>query len=107
MNNYYLNNEDIRRIKTTAASLVKVKVIELMPTNGQKSFNHRAHIIQDEKGILQLMSYETIVASFDPATKQFKKNWSGYSPTTMKHINAFCDYCKIDGFNKKQWEALK
>ena len=86
---------------------MQFKIIELVPASRQKSFNHRAHILQDTTGNLQLMSYETIVASFNPQTKEFKKLWNGYSATTQKHINAFCDYCGIRGYSKKEWENLK
>lgn len=107
MYNYYLNKEEEKELKTTAAARTSYKVSELLPVGAQKNFNHRAHILQDAAGTLQLLSYETIVASFDPQTKEFKKLWDGYSATTQKHINAFCDYCGIEGFNKKEWEELK
>ena len=107
MYGYYLNKEEEKGLKTTAAARTNCKVSELVPTRGQKSFNHRAHILQDASGTLQLLSYDTIVASFDPQTKELKKLWNGYSATTQKHINSFCDYCGIKGFNKKEWENLK
>lgn len=107
MYDYYLNKEEEKELKTTVAKITGYKVSELLPANGQRSFNHRAHILQDATGNLQLLSYETIVASFDPQTKELKKLWNGYSATTQKHINAFCDYCGIEGFNKKEWENLK
>jgi hypothetical protein len=33
----------------------------------------------------------------------FYKLWNGYSVTTLKHVNLFCDFMKIAGFNKREW----
>ena len=106
MYNYYLSREEEKTMKEMVARKTSYKISELIPTTGQKSFNHRAHILQDATGTSQLLSYETIVASFDPQTKEFKKLWNGYSATSQKHIDAFCDYCGIKGGGKKWWCSL-
>lgn len=70
-----------------------------------KGFNNRATVKQDGYN-LTLTSYYTDVASYNTMTKTFVKLWDGYSATTLKHINAFCDYLKIPGFNKREWIEL-
>lgn len=75
----------------------------LNPTN-QKSFYGKAKIIYAPEGIL-LKSYATIVAMIDN-NGEFVKLWCGYSATTMKHINAFCDRFGYPTMNKATWVAM-
>lgn len=47
----------------------------------------------------------------DPVLKlssdgKLEKLWHGYSATTMRHINSFCDTFGIDGGGKRWWENL-
>lgn len=61
--------------------------------------------IEMEDGSKVLRSFNTYVCKIDP-DKTFHKTWSEYSPTTMRHINAFLDYYGIEGGGKKWWESL-
>lgn len=64
-----------------------MKVFELIPTNGRKSFGGKAKVVF-ENGVAKLLSYTTIVAEIDLETKEYKQNGS-YSQTTNNHIKAF------------------
>ena len=70
-----------------------MKVFELTPTNGRKSFGNKAKVIVDN-GVAKLLSYETIVAEVDLATNEFKVNGS-YSQTTNSHIKAFKQFYNV------------
>lgn len=72
---------------------------ELIPTDGIKSFYHKAIVEVDKDGNETLYSYGT------PIIKRLVfgdlvKLWSGWSATTGRHIKAFC------GLNKAEYSAL-
>ena len=77
---------------------------ELKPTNNRKSFYGKAKVIEKDNGDIELRSYETIVARI--RNGKFERLWSGYSATTMNHINSFLDTFGIDGGGKAWWIAL-
>ena len=72
-----------------------VRVEELQPRNGQKSFYKKAYVIKTAKGEY-LKSYNTIIL-FKDNNGALTRYWSGWSNTTGKHIKAFC------GCNKKEF----
>lgn len=76
---------------------------ELKPTNGRKSFYGKASVIAHENGDIELRSYNTIVARI--RNGNFERLWSGYSATTMNHVNAFLDAFGISGGGKAWWMA--
>lgn len=82
-----------------------MKVFELRPTNGRKSFYGKAAIIEKDNGDIELRSYDTIVARI--RNGKFERLWSGYSATTMNHINSFIDAYGIDGGGKAWWISLE
>ena len=78
----------------------------LNPVDGRKSFYQKA-VVLEEGNRLILRSYNTDVAEFDRTTGRIKRLWSGYSATTMRHINAFVRYCGLACVGgKKWWESL-
>lgn len=77
---------------------------ELTPTNRRKSFYGKAKVVEMENGDIGLLSYSTIVARIHNG--KFERLWSGYSATTMNHINSFLDTLGIDGGGKSWWIAL-
>lgn len=81
-----------------------MKVVELKPINGRKSFYGKAVAIEKDNGEIELKSYNTIVAKI--VNGEFKRLWSGYSMTTMNHVNAFIDAYGIDGGGKAWWDSL-
>ena len=82
-----------------------MKKYELNPTNGRKSFYKKAMVIEADNGDIELRSYETIVARI--RNGNFERLWSGYSATTMNHINSFLDAFGIEGGGKAWWTNLE
>ena len=77
-----------------------MKVIELIPINGRKSFNKKCRIIE-ENGVSQLESYNTIVAEYNHRTNDMKI-FGFYSNTTLSHINSFLNYYGFDTCTKQE-----
>ncbi len=77
----------------------------LVPVNGRKSFYGKAVAIEKDNGEIELKSYNTIVAKI--VNGEFKRLWSGYSLTTMNHINAFIHTYGISGGGKSWWDSLE
>ena len=82
-----------------------MKVFELKPINNRKSFYGKAIAIEQDNGIIELKSYNTIVARI--VNGRFERLWSGYSQTTMNHINAFISVYGIIGGGKSWWDSLE
>ena len=82
-----------------------IKRYELIPTNNRKSFYGKAEVIEQDNGIIELRSYNTIVARI--RNGKFERLWSGYSMTTINHINAFLDAFGINGGGKAWWNSLE
>lgn len=76
-----------------------MKIYDLSPAGGQKSFNGKAKVFQYSNGAEILKSYDTNVLRRDP-DGTLHRLWSGWKATTGKHIGAFA------GINKKAWDAL-
>lgn len=76
-----------------------LKTYELHPTQNQKSFYGKAIVKVDENGTETLYSYETPIISKNKDGK-LTRLWFDYTPTTGKHIKAFC------GLNKAEFENL-
>ena len=81
------------------------KYVNLNPTDGRKSFYGKARVELSENGDKTLISYTTPVCRLT-ASGKFEKLWDGYSATTMRHINSFCDTYGINGGGKKWWDML-
>lgn len=82
-----------------------MKIFELKPINGRKSFYGKAEVIEKDNGEIELKSYTTVVARIKDG--KFERLWNGYSQTTMNHINAFIDNFGIDGGGKTWWDSLE
>lgn len=72
-----------------------MKMHELMPKSGRKSFNHTAIVQIDENGD------ETLISYCVPIVKNCKDGriirlWGGWSATTGAHIKAFCNLSKAE-----------
>ena len=81
-----------------------MKTFELSPDRTRKSFYGKARVTEREDGAAVLRSYDTDVAWID-ARGIFHRAWSGYSATTMRHVNAFLSLYGIDGGGKAWWDA--
>lgn len=76
-----------------------MKMYELIPNNGRKSFYGKAKVVIDDNGNETLYSYDTPIIKRDINGK-LTKLWSGWSNTTGIHIKSFC------GLDKKAYVNL-
>lgn len=83
-----------------------MKKYELIPTDGCKSFYGKAVVIEKDNGETVLQSYDTEVCKID-SNGEFVRLWSGYSATTMRHINSFLQRFGIPGGGKAWWDSQK
>ena len=77
--------------------------LELTPVDGRKSFYGKAKVF-NKNGVSYLVSYSTIVASFDG---EFHRHWSGWSATTGRHVNAFAKLCGLCPVGKAIWNKMQ
>lgn len=81
-----------------------MKMYELQPNDSRKSFYGKARVIEKDNGEKVLQSYDTEVCKVTSGG-QFVRLWSGYSATTMRHVNSFLDLVGIAGGGKAWWDA--
>lgn len=84
-------------------------LISLPPINvRQKSFYGKARILKYHNGkTVSLQSYNTVICQIND-NAFFVKLWSGYSATTLRHINSFLALFDSDiKLSKRQWERLE
>ena len=81
-----------------------MKRYELIPTDGRKSFYGKAIVIEKDNGEKVLQSYNTEVCKIT-SDGEFVRLWSGYSATTMRHVNSFLDLFNLSGGGKAWWVA--
>lgn len=74
-----------------------MKKYELIPTDGRKSFYGKAKVLELDNG--------EIVCEITK-NGEFVRLWSGYSATTMLHVNSFLQRFGIPGGGKAWWDAL-
>lgn len=82
------------------------KNFELPCLDWRKSFYGKARVIVSDDGARTLQSYNTAVCKLD-ANGHFVRLWSGYSATTMRHVNSFLRFYGADGGGKTWWDAQK
>lgn len=80
-------------------------IFELKPVNGQKSFYGKAQVLVF-MGEHYLKSYDTLVCSYNPNSGAFWRLWTGYSATTMRHVNAFLALYGLPGGGKQWWDSF-
>ena len=76
-----------------------MKILDLKPLNGQKSFGGKAQIILIGSTI-QLRSFETIVAEYN-TQEEIINVFDWFSSTTAKHINSFLELYGFRNVSKK------
>lgn len=69
-----------------------------------KSFYGKAKVIEKDNGEKVLQSYNTEVCKITSGG-EFVRLWSGYSATTMLHVNSFLQLVGIAGGGKAWWDA--
>jgi hypothetical protein len=73
-----------------------MKLFELKPTNGRKSFGNKANVSVNND-IATLLSYNTPICEFNTATNDFKMVYTEkISNTTSSHIKAFKQFYNIN-----------
>lgn len=78
---------------------------ELPCLDRRKSFYGKAHVIEAD-GQKILRSYETNVCRID-SDGSFHRLWSGYSATTMRHIDSFRKLNGLPMIGKAGWDKLE
>lgn len=78
--------------------------VDLIPADRHKSFYGKAKAVQLDDGTILCQSYGTFVGRLENG--RFIRTWSGYSATTMRHINAFLRTFGIPGGGKAWWDSL-
>jgi hypothetical protein len=82
---------------------VKVVELELIHTNGRKSFGHKAIVLDDLNGTRYLKSYNTIMCSVNK-NNIVKRHDDTASLTTRTHIKSFLDTFVPSFEYKKFWD---
>ena len=82
-----------------------MRIYELTPIDGRKSFYGKAKVCVADDGTETLYSYDTPILK-RTTNGEFIRMWGGYSSTTMRHINAFVTMFNISGGGKAWWNAL-
>lgn len=78
-----------------------MKIYDLIPTNGRKSFYGKAKIHIDNQGVETLYSYNTPIIRKEVNGKLTALyNGDKYGTTTAAHVKSFC------GLNKKEYMKL-
>ncbi len=76
-----------------------MKIYDLIPTDGRKSFYGKAKVFIEDDGTETLYSYNTPIIK-RTAAGELVKLWDDWTSTTGRHIKAFC------GLNKAAYMAL-
>ena len=76
-----------------------MKIYELTPQDGRKSFYGKAKVKQLDDGTEILQSYETDVMKRTPDGRLYRL-YTNWTATTGRHIIAFC------GLNKAAWQKI-
>ena len=76
-----------------------MKIYDLKPTDGRKSFYGKAKVVLDNNGTETLYSYNTPIIKRTVAG-DLVRMWDGWSATTGRHVAAFC------GLNKAEFMQL-
>lgn len=79
-----------------------------LPTMGDraKSFYGKAKVKELDNGEKVLQSYNTDVCKIT-SSGAVVKLWSGYSSTTMRHVNSFLSFFGLTGGGKSWWDSLE
>lgn len=76
---------------------------KVLKATTQKSYYGKAHYYEYENAIF-LRSYDKTVCRIIDG--KFERLWSGYSKTTLNHVNDFRKLYGMDTLNKKEWLSI-
>ena len=71
-----------------------MRIFELPCLDSRKSFYGKAHVIEHDNGVIQLQSYNTIVAEI--VNGVFRKVWDGSTQTSNRHIKSFKKFYNLE-----------
>lgn len=77
---------------------------ELKPVSGRKSFGGKCRCFMFSNNEMVLVSYNTPVA-FTSGGK-LHRCWSGYTSTTVSHVDAFASFAGVPFNGKQDWYAM-
>ena len=83
-----------------------MKIYDLKPTDGRKSFYGKAIVCIEDDGAQTLYSYNTPIIK-RMITGEFVRLWDGWSATTGRHIAAFCGLSKAGFMQLPYNEPIK
>ena len=94
------------------------RVYDLKPSEGrQQSFYGKAQVLENPDGTRTLVSYQTMIMTYDPATGKLTRHWPDYSwkaqhgrdwtPTTGRHIAEFTEQMTGNRMNKAEFISLE
>ena len=83
---------------------MKIYDLPVMGYDRAKSFYGKAKVIEKDNGEKVLQSYNTEVCKITSGG-EFVRLWSGYSVTTMRHVNSFLTFFNLSGGGKAWWDA--
>ena len=61
---------------------------------------------KEDNNVIALLSYRTIVVSYNLKTGKVKRHWGGSSITTLQHIRKWCDAMHIKMLDAKHYHDL-
>ena len=95
----FLDSGDLKEIRADYKNTKKA-----LNAFSLEGFGGRALIIPTDSGYI-LQSYYTKVAEIRDG--EFLKLWSGFSVTTLKHINLFRRFANMNTLSKREWIELE
>ena len=98
--NRYMKQEDIKELRQEYKEVKRNNKAYSL-----EGFGGRALIIPDGDELI-LRSYYTDVCRYNLKTDTFTKLWSGFSVTTLKHINIFRTFLALPTLSKREWIEL-
>lgn len=72
-----------------------MKIYDLTPKDGRKSFYGKAKVYIADDGTETLYSYNTPIIQ-KTAESELVRLWDGWTATTGRHIAAFCGMNKVE-----------
>lgn len=65
------------------------------------------HLTHDtDTNLIALLSYKTVVVSYNLKTGKFKRHWNDSSITTLQHIRKWCESMHIRVLDAKHYHRL-
>lgn len=86
-----------------------VNKIEIRPSDGRKSFGHKAFMVQHDEywAVISYGREVALVRKTEEGMVELIRIWMGYTITSMRHINAAMSMLGASQkITKRQWESI-